>query len=385
MHRSNLRTRFVAPAAGAILALIAIATFGGCFVSFDGYQLGDTNGGAAGSGDVAGNGGAADAGRSGDTSGGAGHVGSGNHAGSAGANAGSANGGNAASGSAGSSNAGGASAGAGVGGASGASGSAGSSGGSAGSAGGPALVCPEPHNRIAVEIPKPSGGIYCIDRAEVKNIEYRAFLDAQTDTSGQSAVCAWNSSFEPATGNGCTQFDPVNLPNQPIACVDWCDAAAYCKWEGKHLCGKIAGGANATTAFADADQDAWFRACSHAGDFDFPYGNVYQGMKCVGTENSAIRPVAVPNTNCEGGYSGLYDMSGNVAEWEDSCSASAGAGDACVHRGGSYLDTNKQVGGAPSLLCNSNVHNAPIVATKPRNTRDKEIGFRCCSDPVPAP
>ena len=38
--------RFLAPASGAALALLAVATFSGCFVSFDGYQLAE--GGASG-------------------------------------------------------------------------------------------------------------------------------------------------------------------------------------------------------------------------------------------------------------------------------------------------------------------------------------------------
>ena len=254
--------------------------------------------------------------------------------------------------------------------------------GTAGASGGGALACPETHNRLSVEVPLPQGDFYCIDRAEVKNVEYKAFLDAQVGTSGQPSACAFNLSFEPDTVNGCTEYDPVNKKNQPIACVDWCDAAAYCKWEGKHLCGNLAGGSNPPSSFADAAKSAWYRACSHAGENDFPYAGAYDTMKCVGVDNVAVRPVAVPTSACEGGYSGLYDMSGNVAEWEDSCVTNNGATDQCLYRGGSYLDTDRPVASAPSLQCNSNVHGAPIMAAKPRSTRDKEIGFRCCSEPL---
>src|SRR6478609_7806894 len=44
--RSPLRARLLSPAKAAPIALIAIASFGGCFVSFDGYQLAQS--GAAG-------------------------------------------------------------------------------------------------------------------------------------------------------------------------------------------------------------------------------------------------------------------------------------------------------------------------------------------------
>lgn len=379
--RSALRARLAAPAAGAILALTGIATFGGCLVSFDGYQLGEPNAGASGEGTA----GRASAGEAGDSSG-AGSPSDGGASGSAGkpssggqSAAGAGTGGSPNGGSAGAATAG-------SGGVSG-GGTAGASGGgaaNAGAGGGPStLHCAEPNGRISVEIPLPGGGFYCIDRAEVRNVDYQAFLTAAVSTAGQVAGCGFNTTFAPDTTGDCTQFDPVNKKNMPIACVDWCDAAAYCKWEGKRLCGKLGGGSNAPSAFADATKSEWYRACSNAGTQTLPYGSVYAGMKCITTENSAIRPVAVPYTDCEGGYSGLYDMSGNVSEWEDSCAASAGASDQCAYRGGSYLSTNKAVGGSPSALCNSNVANSPLIATKARSTRDKEIGFRCCSDPVP--
>ncbi len=227
------------------------------------------------------------------------------------------------------------------------------------------------------------GGFYCVDHAEVRNSDYKAFLDANPGSpSGQIAACSFNTSYAPS--GTCTQYDPTNKPNIPIACVDWCDAAAFCKWDGKHLCGKIGGGSNAQADFADATKSAWFRACSHAGTKDYPYGDTYMGDLCAGLDNiSAVHPLATPQTSCVGGYDDLYDMSGNVAEWEDSCSGTSGASDTCADRGGSYLDSNAAVGPSPSLQCNSNVHGSPQIAAKARNTQDKEIGFRCCSEALP--
>ncbi|HEX3852492.1 MAG TPA: hypothetical protein VHW01_16095 [Polyangiaceae bacterium] len=60
----------------------------------------------------------------------------------------------------------------------------------------------------------------------------------------------------------------------------------------------------------------------------------YGADACVGVDNSAIHPLASPHTDCVGGYDALYDMSGNVAEWEDSCLANSGASDQCLDRGG---------------------------------------------------
>lgn len=392
---SKPRARFLPAIARAIATLFLLAEITGCLVRFDGYTLGNAGAGVGGhdsDGDSSGAANAAKGGAAGGPSAGSGSPGIVLTEGTAGATGRAGHGNAGAPNGAGNGNAGGVAGAANAGsgntntggsltGGAGAIGTSGSS--TAGGSGAGQLTCPETHNRISVAIPLPGGDFYCIDRAEVKNVEYKAFLDAQTSTSGQASLCAFNVSYEPDMANGCTQYDPVGKQNQPIACVDWCDAAAYCKWEGKHLCGKIGGGKNPQAGFADANLSAWYRACSHAGDNDLPYGNVYDGMRCIGLENTAVRPVAVPNTNCEGGYSGLYDMSGNVSEWEDSCSADSGGSDLCLYRGGSYLDTNRQIALAPSLQCNSNVHGAPLMAAKPRSTRDKEIGFRCCSEPIP--
>ena len=386
--RHRLRTRSIAPAAGALFGLMAIAAFGGCFVSFDGYQLGES--GAANRLSDAG-----ENGKAGSTDGDAGSPIGGsstNAAGSAGDSARAGRSGVAGAGSAGTANSKGGTAGivetAGRGGTSGTS-SAGTSSAGTGGTSGAQYGCLTTHARISVEIPRAgSPSIYCIDRSEVKNAEYKAFLDAVggATAGAQAPACAFNSSYAPDTAGACNQYDPVGKANLPVACIDWCDAAAYCKWEGKHLCGRVdGGGANPPASSADATMSAWYRACSHAGELDLPYGNVYDGMRCIGLDNTAIHPVAVPHTDCEGGYSGLYDMSGNVAEWEDSCSGDTGAADSCLTRGGSYLDTDKPVGNAPSLLCNSKVHGNPGVATKPRSTRNEEIGFRCCSDAVLIP
>jgi formylglycine-generating enzyme required for sulfatase activity len=389
------------------LALIATATIGGCFVSFDGYQL-SNNAGDAGAAALGGRANQSPGGAAGSTTtlnggdagatanGGTGEMGAAPDGGAGNASGGAANGG--AAGNAGGDSGGAAHGGAGTAGASGApnggvGGNAGGAanggaGGNAGGAGGSGAVmhCPPgTTNRASQEVPLPGGGFYCIDHAEVRNVDYKAFVDAQANTAGQSTACAFNASYQPDVAGQCDQYDPTNKPDLPIACVDWCDAAAFCKWDGKHLCGKLGGGSNAPADFADPSKSAWYRACSHAGDDDFPYGNSYSGDKCVGLDNTAVHPLATPFTSCVGGYDGLYDMSGNVAEWEDSCSGSAGAADLCLDRGGSYLDTNVSVGAAPSLQCNSNVHGSPKMATKARSTRSPEIGFRCCSEAVPGP
>jgi formylglycine-generating enzyme required for sulfatase activity len=232
---------------------------------------------------------------------------------------------------------------------------------------------------ILVEIPR-AAGFFCIDRSEVTNSDYGLFLASNPSTASQGAACAWNTSFSPETGPDCasTNYDPTNRAKTPVDCIDWCDAAKYCEWAGKHLCGAIGGGANLPAAFADPGKSEWYSACSHAGDFDFPYGDSFQIDACIGVDSPQTRAAPVPTASCQGGYEGVYDMSGNLAEWEDSCSASAGASDLCANRGGSYLSSDTAF---PSLRCNSNLSGNPKSKTSRRDLRSQEVGFRCCYDP----
>jgi formylglycine-generating enzyme required for sulfatase activity len=224
-----------------------------------------------------------------------------------------------------------------------------------------------------IAVPKPGGGSYCIDQTEVTNQQYSAFLPVAPTT--QIADCSWNTSFVPATSSTCAAplpYDPVNRPNHPVSCIDWCDAYAYCQVAGRRLCGAIAGGAVPVASAADANQSQWFRACSNAGTRRYPYGNLYQGQSCNGLDGPSPTTVPVASMSlCQGGYQFLYDMSGNVREWENACSGTGATG-TCAQRGGSYLDPDSTPP-STTLECSS-------VAPIRRDTRDRLIGFRCCLD-----
>jgi Sulfatase-modifying factor enzyme 1 len=75
----------------------------------------------------------------------------------------------------------------------------------------------------------------------------------RTRASDPAVVCAWNTSFQPeSSGSDCLNvwliFDLVNAPANPVACVDWCDAFAYCRSIGKRLCGAFGGGVHVASA-----------------------------------------------------------------------------------------------------------------------------------------
>ncbi len=203
-------------------------------------------------------------------------------------------------------------------------------------------------------------GGFCIDAREASRAEYAEFL-ADGPVSPPEQYCAWNASYEPTEGLN-------DAGDMPVVGVDYCDARAYCKWAGKRLCGKIGGAATEFEQFANAMESQWHAACSRGGTRVFPYGNNYDGTLCNGADYSADQNVKLPVDTpiCEGGYEGVFHMSGNVWEWEDACNGTTGELDGCYLRGGEF--TNPE----GFLRCDYGGFSAP------RNFATSSIGIRCC-------
>ena len=215
----------------------------------------------------------------------------------------------------------------------------------------------------------------CVDATEVTQAQYQQFLTFKnSDTTGQQSECAWNMSYAPVLY---CNFDPTGHANYPVNGIDWCDATAFCKWAGKRLCGGPAG-ANIETAaktdLADPQKSEWTALCSHNGERGYPYGTVFNPEACNVGEHSGTPRAIVPvgsTTGCEGGFPGIFDMVGNVHEWENACyaaGAATGQDDICWFRGDSYHDTNSSCSTAWDVK---------------RDYVDTwcDIGFRCCADP----
>ena len=204
-------------------------------------------------------------------------------------------------------------------------------------------------------------GSYCIDKTEVTAAQYAGFLAAVEAGAPLPlpAACAGKTSFTPGA--------PLAQGDYPVASVDWCDAFAFCVWAGKRLCGRIGGGASAWTEVADSGASQWYRACSFEGLRPYPYGAAYQARACNGADNGIGTTWSAGVNSCAGGFPGVYDLSGNVWEWEDSC-AGAASTDPCRVRGGGYKDTRDL------LRCD---YAYPFS----RASVDPTLGFRCCSAP----
>lgn len=223
------------------------------------------------------------------------------------------------------------------------------------------------------------GDPYCIDSTEVTIAQYFQWLDTAPDPMKQDPVCKpWNTTFDPDLTGSCqgAPVDPAVAPNYAMVCLDWCDAQAYCSAVGKRLCGKIGGGPSPYGSSADPLVSQWFRACSAGGSQPYPYGDLYEDTACVGDSydgqpgfqlGSDVAQEVGTAQACEGGYMGVYDLSGNVREWEDSCETTNGATDKCYRRGGGYKDN------AAALQCASQ-------STSPRDSTTIDLGFRCCAE-----
>ncbi|MGD0088625.1 MAG: SUMF1/EgtB/PvdO family nonheme iron enzyme, partial [Planctomycetota bacterium] len=138
-------------------------------------------------------------------------------------------------------------------------------------------------------------------------------------------------------------IDRYEWPNKadalPAANVTWLEARQSCEGKGKKLC----------------SLSEWESACKGPDKLRYPYPDAPNKATC-NTDGSAVLPSG-SRKECRNAI-GVYDMSGNLAEWTDR------DGDAEV-RGGAYDTPFGQASCSDALEQNK-------AARSPR------VGFRCC-------
>jgi formylglycine-generating enzyme required for sulfatase activity len=251
-----------------------------------------------------------------------------------------------------------------------------SSAGAANSAAGASNpACPATGGPSMVKLPKG----FCIDSTEVTRDQYTAWLNrlpAPTMPPSSDPICGWksNASYAPnATCMANAEYvcQGAGCGNHPQVCVDFCDAIAYCASVNKRLCGRVSGGSNAFAEYTYTGSSQWYNACTSGGQNTYPYGSTYVGSQCDGYDltnglNYGTRGVGSMNgcVPTAAAFAGIFDLSGNVAEWEDSCEGSGQAA-VCHVRGGSFISSKAY------LACDNN-------ESAGRGTSNWAIGFRCC-------
>jgi sulfatase modifying factor 1 len=256
----------------------------------------------------------------------------------------------------------------------------------AGAADGPKCTAPlGPNEECRNGLPAPVFEMlpagFSMDTTEVTRSQYAAWLATTPPTTGLPAECQGKTSFEPdATCMTNALVCATSCDAHPQVCVDWCDATVYCQALGKQLCGArpdaIAQGETvAFTDWANAELDQYEYACSADGKQNYVYADTYDASACnTGCTGAACKTVVVASkTGCQGqpltaAFPGVFDLNGNVAEWDGVC-ASADPAAECHVRGGDMKST------APTSTCDSGTG----VALVARDKAEPSVGFRCCS------
>lgn len=207
-----------------------------------------------------------------------------------------------------------------------------------------------------------SSGGFCVDRIEVTNAHYQAFLDdlARSPSTPVTAACGADDSHVPRS-----YPPPAGAEALPVTFVDYCDAEAYCAWSGKELCGDVRGAALDDADLHDAERDAWFIACGGPGR-TFPYGDAYEPSACNGVDQGLLGPRSADAGGACLAPSGALELSGNVWEWTRACEGDLSLSQRCHARGGAFNAP------ASELTCTSE-------RFLPRSSADATTGFRCCA------
>jgi formylglycine-generating enzyme required for sulfatase activity len=236
------------------------------------------------------------------------------------------------------------------------------SGGSGTGDGDLSAECPMPPKGSSVEMlpalrSLQAGGSECflMDEREVTQAEYETFL-ADSPKNAAGTPCDWNDSF---VDEGCTPSTDGTGDEaaHPQACVDWCDASAYCASVDKVLC------RGSYTAPNLATKDDFYASCSNDGASVLPFSGGNADAVCTSGADTTGTSEVGKQTACVSD-AGHLDLLGNVAEWTGACDGASDGDDSCLVRGGSF--------GEISPTCETS--RAPS-----RSTTAPDIGFRCCA------
>ena len=227
---------------------------------------------------------------------------------------------------------------------------------------------------------------FYIDMYEVTNAEYKIFVDENPEWKKENVYQGYSEGYLTHWRN--SQISQ-GYEEHPVVFVSWYAAMSYAKWIGKRL----------------PTEAEWEKAARGGLDYQkFPWGNTQpDGTQCNFADKNT--DLERSNKDVDDGYKwtapvgsyppngfGLYDMTGNVAEW-------------CLDKYHYQIDTNSPrcnpIGGAERIA--DVVENYKAIETEramrggawdddarflqvtsrdnypPVNTEDR-LGFRCVKD-----
>lgn len=225
-----------------------------------------------------------------------------------------------------------------------------------------------------------------LDGFEVTAARFQAFVDAYplsrpADASGRNPNDAldtgWNSAWTallPATRNDLSAAllcDGLvaQTPSDPVRCVSWYVAQAFCIWDGGRLPTEAewnytaAGGAEQRVYPWSTPPSSMTISASHA---------TYQA-------GAPLRPGAHV---LGGGRWGHADLAGNVREWVFDNFSSPYSSMACVDCANHSAAVNRATRGGSFLNSATNLI-APARGSSPPTTLTRATGMRCARNPVP--
>ncbi len=211
---------------------------------------------------------------------------------------------------------------------------------------------------------------FWIDRTEVTNAQYRAFVRA----TGHRAPGGCQT--------GVATYDDETKANHPVVCVSWDDAQAYCKWAGARL----------------PTEAEWEKAARGTDGRPYPWGTHFDGSrvnycdincelsrKDAGADDGYAESAPVGSYPAGASPYGALDMVGNVWEWVSDWFTDRGyslstpvnphgpaSGQYRTLRGGSW---NGTIGNART----------GFRAWMEPDKRDVVVGFRCVVPYTPSP
>ncbi|MCC7202836.1 MAG: SUMF1/EgtB/PvdO family nonheme iron enzyme [Nitrospirae bacterium] len=195
---------------------------------------------------------------------------------------------------------------------------------------------------------------FYIDRYEVTNRQYKAFIDA----TGHSAPDDKHPGASSWKGN----TPPEGTEDIPVSNITWYDADAYCRWAGKRL----------------PAEEEWEKAARGTDGRQWPWGSDLRGHTC-NTRYAGPGQILPPGSVSDDvSPYGVYDMCGNVSEWTSSWYLPYPGS---TLKRDSFGETYKVTRGGSLVMPAMPYSRAAYRANtfKP-DYRHRGIGFRCAED-----